>query len=40
MELRLFGSEASTTSTNYNNAYMEHCSHANFQVADSGKAFS
>ena len=35
-----FGSQASATATNTNNAYMEHCSHANFQVADSIKAFS
>ena len=33
-------SEASTMATNYNNARMEHCNRANFQVADSRKAFS
>ena len=30
-------SEASTMATNYNNAHMEHCNRANFQVADSRK---
>ena len=35
MELSTFlVSEASTTATNYNNALMEHCNCANFQVAD------
>ena len=41
MELSTFlVSEASTTATNYNNAHMEHCNRANFQVANSRKAFS
>ena len=41
MELNVFlVSEASTTATNYNSAHMEHCNRANFQVADSRKAFS
>ena len=41
MELRAFlVSQASTTATNYNNAHMEHCNRANFQVAGSRKAFS
>ena len=41
MELRAFlVSQASTTATNYNNAHIEHCNGANFQVADSRKAFS
>ena len=41
MELSTFlVSEASTTATNYNNAHIEHCNRANFQVADSRKAFS
>ena len=41
MELSTFlVSEASTTATNYNNAHMEHCNRANFQVADSRKLFS
>ena len=35
-----FVSEASTTAINYNNPHMEHCNCANFQVADSRKAFS
>ena len=37
-----FATEASTTATNYSNAHMEHCNHANFQlqVAGSRKAFS
>ena len=26
-------SEVGTTATNYNNAHMEHCNHANFQMA-------
>ena len=33
-------SEASKTATDYNNAHMEHCNCANFQVANSKKAFS
>ena len=33
-------SEASTMATNYDNAHMEHYNCANFQVADSRKAFS
>ena len=37
---RFLMSEASTMDKNYNNDSMEHCSHANFQVADSRKAFS
>ena len=41
MELSTFlVSEANTMATNYNNAHMEHCNHANFHVADSRKAFS
>ena len=40
MELSAFlVSEGSTMATNYN-AHMEHCNHANFQVADLRKAFS
>ena len=38
-----FASEASTTATNYSDAHMEDCNHANFQlrwVAGSWKAFS
>ena len=33
-------SEASTTTTNYNNAHMGYCNRANFQMADKRKAFS
>ena len=41
MELSAFlFSEASKTATDYNNAHMEHCNCANFQVANSKKAFS
>ena len=40
IELSTFVSEASIMATNYNYVYMEHSSHANFQVADSRKVFS
>ena len=34
MELSIFlVSAASAMATNYNDAYMEHCNHANFKVA-------